>query len=87
MKLSPQQEDALKRARDAGGLRYVRGGYWVEAGTDPEAFLAFAWDDQKRPWHALSVTVKALVKKGLLVWTDTSPGYPVRAELAPNPEH
>ena len=79
--MSPNQVEALEHARTAGGLTYVRGGYWVEKGVDSKAFLDYHWSDPERPWHTITVTVKALVRKGLLVWTDTSPGFPVQAEM------
>lgn len=79
MKLSHQQQDALDRARKTGGLRYVRGGYWVELGVDPEVFRAYDFRDPARPWHTSTQTVQSLVRKGVLAWTDTSPGYPVAA--------
>lgn len=64
-KLSPFQQEALARARAAGGLEYVRGGYWAEKGTDHEAFLRAGWN---RPhWHASTGTVRALERRGLLV--------------------
>ncbi len=68
--LNAQQQVALAHARAGGGLRYVRGGYWVEATVEPQAFLACRMLD--RPWYTGTHTVKALVRRGLVRWTEGS---------------
>jgi len=78
-KLAPKQEEALQKAQEAGGLRYVRGGYWVQATVE-----TFDHRSPRRPWCAPTQTVQALVRRGLLVWTDTTRGYPTRAGLPQN---
>lgn len=81
MKLSSSQTEALEKARP-DGLRYIRGGYWVEAGTDTQAFLAQG-PTPNRPWHCTTTTVQALVRRGLLSWGPLEPGltYPTTALL------
>ena len=44
----------------------MRGGYWVEATVEPQAFLACRTLD--RPWYTGTHTVKALVRRGLVRW-------------------
>jgi len=78
-KLTPKQEEALEKAKEAGGLHYVRGGYWVQATVDPKK--GFNRRDPCRPWCAPTATIQALVRRGLLVWTDSLNGYPARAGL------
>jgi hypothetical protein len=79
MRLSSHQEEALAKAQESGGLHYVRGGYWVQLSVSPEAFLAFDGRSSERPWHTTTRTVQGLVRRGLLVWAETSKGYPTKA--------
>ena len=82
--LSPVMAEALARCRSAGGLKYVRGGFWVEATQDPAPFLALSQRPQTScsealPWHTTSHTIKALVKRGVVRETGRE-AYPTRVE-------
>lgn len=46
--LSPTMAEALRRCRESGGLKYVRGGFWIEATADPRKVQASLAHD--RPW-------------------------------------
>jgi hypothetical protein len=61
--LSPPMAEALQRCYAAGGLRYVRGGYWIEATQDPAPFLRASQAPQMArsdalPWHCSTHMVK-----------------------------
>lgn len=69
--LSPTMAEALRRCVAAGGLKYVRGGFWVEATRDPAPFLRLGHSPQTArsealPWHTTTHTVKALLKRGVV---------------------
>lgn len=65
MTLSPHMAEALDQARAAGALVYQRGGYWTPEGAEPVgphwSGIGFEWE-----WHASTVTVKALARRGLV---------------------
>jgi hypothetical protein len=77
MKLSLKQEEALQKVKEAGELYHVTGGSWIQASVSFETFL----NASDRPWHAPTQTIQALVRRGLLAWSDTSKGYPTRVCL------
>lgn len=66
--LSPTMAEALRRCVAARGLKYVRGGFWVEATQDPAPFLALGHAPQTArsealPWSTTTHTIKALLKR------------------------
>lgn len=69
--LSPAMREAYDVAREHGGLAYARGGYWVAPGQEP---LGQHWsgDGLEWGWHTTAGTVKALIRRGLLVGKPTT---------------
>ena len=66
--LSPAMAEALRRCAAAGGLKYVRGGFWIEATQDPAPFLRLGHSPQTArsdalPWSTTTHTIKALLKR------------------------
>lgn len=83
--LSPPMAEALQRCYAAGGLRYVRGGFWIETTQDPAPFLRLSQSPQMArsstlPWHCSTHTVKALVKRKVVCEVEFKDGYPTRVE-------
>ena len=69
--LSPTMAEALRRCVAARGLKYVRGGFWVEATQDPAPFLRLGHAPQTArsealPWHTTTHTIKALLRRGVV---------------------
>lgn len=69
--LSPTMAEALRRCRESGGLKYVRGGFWIEATQDPEPFLSLSNRPQTSrsealPWNTTTHTIRALEARCLI---------------------
>jgi hypothetical protein len=84
--LSPDMTEALRRCREAGGLKYVRGGFWIEATADPAPFERLSgtqrlFAKKPLPWSTTSHTIKALVRRGVVREAEKHPdGYLIRVE-------
>lgn len=66
--LSPTMAEALRRCVAARGLKYVRGGFWIEVTQDPAPFLRLGHAPQTArsdalPWNTTTHTIKALLKR------------------------
>ena len=76
--LSPTMAEALRRCRESGGLKYVRGGFWIEATADPRKVQASLAHD--RPWSTTTHTIQALVRRGVVREIEHRDGHPIRVE-------
>lgn len=81
--LSLTMRDALAHCAAAGGLKYVRGGFWIEATQDAAAFLSLSKSQRlfastgTLPWHTTTHTIKALLKRGVVFEPEEARGeYP-----------
>lgn len=70
-KTSPQMDAALAAMREAGGLEYRSGGWWVRKGTPYSLTYTEWWPRQ---------TLNALITRGLAHFTEKSAGYPIKCE-------
>jgi hypothetical protein len=63
--------EALRRCRESGGLKYVHGGFWIEATQDPAPFERLSGTQRlfavkPLPWSTTTHTIKALLKRGVV---------------------
>ncbi len=85
--LSPTMAEALRRCATSGGLKYVRGGFWVEATQDPAPFLRLGHSPQTSrdaalPWSTTTHTIKALLKRGAVFEPEEARGeYPTLVKV------
>ncbi len=74
--LSRAQADALEKARSYGALERWPGGYWSHPGC--------AFNSGKPAWRCTTGTVKALMQRGLLRYSEWKPTrqfrYPTKVE-------
>lgn len=84
--LSPTMTEALRRCRESGGLKYVRGGIWIEATQSPRPFERLSgtqrlFAEKPLPWSTTSHTINALVRRGVVREAEKHPdGYLIRVE-------
>ena len=69
--LSPTMAEALRRCVAARGLKYVRGGFWIEATQDPAPFERLSgtqrlFAEKPLPWSTTTHTIKALLARGVV---------------------
>lgn len=76
-RLSLKQSKALEKAREHGALLRWPNGIWSHADVN--------FDRGRPAWRCATGTVKSLVDRGLLRYTEWKPAYPYRMPIKAEP--